>query len=190
MLNLEVEGIGSVRETGNGRSLLQVQPAYTDGLHGVNADDRVQVLYWMHEFTHTDRRSLQVHPGGDAGRPLRGVFALRSCTRPNPIGVSEVDVVEVRDTGVAVDGIIVGGIAMGALMKLQAAGIAVFRAVHPTVAETIAAFRDGSLHPVGQDQACVAHHGVTSTERPHSRCGIRGLGVRGRHRADGKEAAC
>ena len=61
--------------------------------------------------------------------------------------------------GEAVDGIIVGGIGMGALMKLQAAGIAVYRAVHPTVGETIAAFKEGSLRPVGQDEACAGHHG-------------------------------
>jgi hypothetical protein len=30
MLNLDVEGIGSVRETGDGRSLLQVLPACTE----------------------------------------------------------------------------------------------------------------------------------------------------------------
>ena len=61
--------------------------------------------------------------------------------------------------GDTVDGIIVGGIWIGALMKLQAAGITVYRAVHQTVAETIAALRDGSLQPVGQDEACAAHHG-------------------------------
>jgi len=61
--------------------------------------------------------------------------------------------------GESVDGIIVGGIGMGALMKLQAAGIEVFRAVHPTVAETIAAFKEGALQPVGQDEACAGHHG-------------------------------
>ena len=61
--------------------------------------------------------------------------------------------------GESVDGIIVGGIGMGALMKLQAAGIEVFRAVHPTVAETIAAFKEGALQPVGQDEACAGRHG-------------------------------
>lgn len=61
--------------------------------------------------------------------------------------------------GEAVDGIIVGGIGMGALVKLQAAGITVFRATQPTVAETIAAFKDGLLEPVGQDGACASHHG-------------------------------
>jgi len=61
--------------------------------------------------------------------------------------------------GESVDAIIVGGIGMGALTKLQAAGITVYRAAHPTVGETIAAFRDGTLQPVDQDGACAAHHG-------------------------------
>jgi predicted Fe-Mo cluster-binding NifX family protein len=60
--------------------------------------------------------------------------------------------------GEAVDGIVVGGIGMGALMKLQAAGITVYRAVHATVGETAAAFQEGSLHPVGEDGACASHH--------------------------------
>ncbi len=61
--------------------------------------------------------------------------------------------------GETVDGIIVGGIGMGALMKLQAAGIAVYRAMHPTVSETIAAFKSGALQPVGEEGACASHHG-------------------------------
>jgi len=61
--------------------------------------------------------------------------------------------------GEPVDGIVVGGIGMGALMKLQAAGITVYRAMHSTVGETVAAFKAGSLSPVGQDEACAAHHG-------------------------------
>jgi predicted Fe-Mo cluster-binding NifX family protein len=61
--------------------------------------------------------------------------------------------------GETVDGIVVGGIGMGALMKFQAAGIAVFRAAHQTVGETLAAFTAGSLQPVDQNEACAGHHG-------------------------------
>jgi predicted Fe-Mo cluster-binding NifX family protein len=62
-------------------------------------------------------------------------------------------------TGQSVDGIVVGGIGMGALMKLRGVGIDVFRAVHPTVSETVAAFTAGTLQRVGDDQACAGHHG-------------------------------
>jgi predicted Fe-Mo cluster-binding NifX family protein len=61
--------------------------------------------------------------------------------------------------GETVDGIVVGGIGMGALMKLQTAGITVYRAVHPTVGETLAAFTAGSLQPLGQNEVCGGHHG-------------------------------
>ena len=61
--------------------------------------------------------------------------------------------------GETVDGIVVGGIGMGALTKLQAAGITVYRALHPTVGETLAAFTAGSLQPLGHHEACGGHHG-------------------------------
>jgi predicted Fe-Mo cluster-binding NifX family protein len=61
--------------------------------------------------------------------------------------------------GETVDGIIVGGIGMGALMKLQAAGIAVYRAAHPTVGQAVTAFKDGTLDLVGENGACAGHHG-------------------------------
>lgn len=60
--------------------------------------------------------------------------------------------------GQTIDGIIVGGIGMGALMKLQAAGITVYRAVHETVGQTIAAFKEGTLQPVAAHEACAGHH--------------------------------
>ncbi len=59
--------------------------------------------------------------------------------------------------GESIAGIIVGGIGMGALMKLRAAGITVYRAQHPTVGETIAAFKAGTLQPIGSDEACAGH---------------------------------
>ena len=61
--------------------------------------------------------------------------------------------------GEPVEGIVVGGIGMGALMKLQAAGITVYRALHPTVGETLAAVAAGSLQPLGHAEACGGHHG-------------------------------
>ncbi|HOX42566.1 MAG TPA: NifB/NifX family molybdenum-iron cluster-binding protein [Myxococcota bacterium] len=61
-------------------------------------------------------------------------------------------------SGEQLDGMVVGGIGMGALNKLMAAGIQVFMAQHPTVEETLAAFKAGQLQVVQPGQAC-AHHG-------------------------------
>ena len=47
------------------------------------------MLFYCHRSTGYD---LQVHPRGDRSRPLRGLFAVRSPRRPNPIGVTTVRV--------------------------------------------------------------------------------------------------
>jgi len=60
--------------------------------------------------------------------------------------------------GERIDSLVVGGIGMGALSKLQASGIQVFMTEHATVAETIAALKAGNLHPMTPGETC-AHHG-------------------------------
>ena len=57
-----------------------------------------------------------------------------------------------------VEGVIVGGIGMGALNRLAAAGIQVFAAQHATVDENLAALKAGPLPVMSLDGAC-AHHG-------------------------------
>jgi predicted Fe-Mo cluster-binding NifX family protein len=56
--------------------------------------------------------------------------------------------------GVQLDGIVVGGIGMGALNKLAAAGIRVFLAQQGTVKDTIEAFKAGMLRPVTPGMTC------------------------------------
>ena len=60
--------------------------------------------------------------------------------------------------GTKVEGVVVGDIGAGALMKLEAANIAVFRSEHRTVGETVAAWNAGTLSRVTPAGAC-AHHG-------------------------------
>lgn len=105
MIGLDVVRIGSVHDAGEGLSLLEVMRGYRDGMLGLSAGDRVQVLYWMHELAHGDRRALRVHRRGDSNAPICGVFSLRSPMRPNPIGVTEVEIVEVRENGLLVTGL-------------------------------------------------------------------------------------
>ena len=58
------------------------------------------------------------------------------------------------------DAVVVGGIGAGALMKLNAAGVRVFRACAPTVAENLQAFRTGTLEEVDPGSTCGGHgHG-------------------------------
>ena len=71
---------------------LGFDPAVFDGLDGLRAGDRVIVLTWLDR---ADRDVLEVHPRGDATRPIQGVFSTRSPARPNPIGLHEVQILDI-----------------------------------------------------------------------------------------------
>lgn len=104
MLAMELRLIGTVKHISESESALEVQPAYAEGLEGISPGHQIQVLYWMHELSSSDRMVLKVHPRGDPRRPERGVFSLRSNVRPNPIGVSLAEVVRVDGATVVVRG--------------------------------------------------------------------------------------
>ena len=83
--------IGRVVHRGEEPStLVEVLPEFADALDGVEEHEHLWVLFWMHGLTAADRRTLRVHPRGDRSRPKRGVFALHSPKRPNPIGLTRV----------------------------------------------------------------------------------------------------
>lgn len=102
---MNIEAIGKVRAISPKESVLEIDPALKDGLHGISAGDRLQVLYWMHELDTDARKVLKVHPRGDQTRPLKGVFGVRSPMRPNPIGVSSIRVARIEAGRVVVTGL-------------------------------------------------------------------------------------
>jgi tRNA-Thr(GGU) m(6)t(6)A37 methyltransferase TsaA len=70
-------------------AVLEIEPAFAEGLHLVEPGDELMLLTWLHL---ADRAVLQTHPRGDEGLPLTGVFGTRSPDRPNPIGLHRVTV--------------------------------------------------------------------------------------------------
>lgn len=79
---------------------LVFDPAVREGLDDLRAGDRIIVLTWLH---HSERDVLKVHPRSDPANPLTGVFSTRSPARPNPIGLHEVQILEVDGARVRVD---------------------------------------------------------------------------------------
>jgi tRNA-Thr(GGU) m(6)t(6)A37 methyltransferase TsaA len=59
----------------------------------------------MHQLSEADRQKLQAHPMGDVTTEKRGVFALRSPMRPNPIGLTRVRLVERKGNILIVEGL-------------------------------------------------------------------------------------
>lgn len=80
------KGIGIDREA----LVIEIYPEYAEALTSIEKLKEIQVLYWMHELDESMRDLLITHPRGNKSVPKRGVFALRSPMRPNPIGSSVV----------------------------------------------------------------------------------------------------
>jgi tRNA-Thr(GGU) m(6)t(6)A37 methyltransferase TsaA len=76
--------------------------ALTDGLHGLEAGQKVAVLF---DFHRSKEYELLQHPRGDVTRPKRGVFSLRSPYRPNPIGLCEVELIAMEGNILRVRGL-------------------------------------------------------------------------------------
>jgi tRNA-Thr(GGU) m(6)t(6)A37 methyltransferase TsaA len=74
---------------------LEIDPAFADALHGMNAGDELIVITWLHLG---DCETLEVQPRGDPRHPLTGVFSTRSPHRPNPLGLHRVTVREIAGT--------------------------------------------------------------------------------------------
>ncbi|MBN1401682.1 MAG: tRNA (N6-threonylcarbamoyladenosine(37)-N6)-methyltransferase TrmO [Anaerolineae bacterium] len=84
-------------------SRIELWPEYAEGLLGIEAYERLQILFCLHEAP--ANAPLRQHPQGDLQRPRRGVFALRSPHRPNPIGLTTVRLLEVEGNELVVSGL-------------------------------------------------------------------------------------
>jgi len=89
------------RERGGGGSV-EIDPPWRPGLAGLANHAGAVLLYWLHD----SRRDLIVQAPRHVDQP-RGVFALRSPVRPNPIGLAAVRILSVDpDAGrIAIDAI-------------------------------------------------------------------------------------
>ena len=83
-------------------SRIILDPTLVEGLSGLEPGQQVMVVFYFHR---TQDYDLRQHPRGDLSRPLRGVFALRSPRRPNPIGLTVVDLVAIEGNVLHVQGL-------------------------------------------------------------------------------------
>lgn len=103
MPGFELQPIGTVRSSlknrqdcpsqekeGAPEAWIEIDPLYAKGLYGLRLDDEIIVLTWLHLG---NRDTLQVHPRGNPKNPLKGVFATRSPSRPNPIGFHQTRII-------------------------------------------------------------------------------------------------
>jgi len=73
-------------------AVLEIQPAYLEGLSRIEVGSEIIVITWLHRAR---RQVLKVHPRNNPSSPLTGVFLTRSPDRPNPLGLHRVKVLEI-----------------------------------------------------------------------------------------------
>lgn len=99
---IEIRPLGLVRRTSptenvkdkNLVSEIVLKKDLTKALDGIEDFSHIYIIFWMHEISESERTTLQVHPQRRTELPLTGVFATRAPIRPNPIGLTLVELIK------------------------------------------------------------------------------------------------
>jgi len=86
-------------------SQIVIHSELAEALEGVDGFSHLIVLFWLHKILDEQRKTLKVHPRGRKDLPLLGIFATRSMLRPNPVGLTLVELVKVEGNVLTVRGL-------------------------------------------------------------------------------------
>jgi tRNA-Thr(GGU) m(6)t(6)A37 methyltransferase TsaA len=101
----ELRFIGTVEKAGE-EAELRIFPEFCAGLQNVKDFSHLIILYWMHERDNEEnRRTLVVVPKRHDANVQVGVFACRSPSRPNPIGLCVVELLKIEECTLRVKGL-------------------------------------------------------------------------------------
>ena len=102
---VKTKAIGKeVRNKGNVSEIV-FREDLAEALDGIDDFSHLFVIFWMHEISEEERRTVKVRPRGRRDMPLLGAFATRTPHRPNPIGLTVVELLEVEGNVVTVRGL-------------------------------------------------------------------------------------
>jgi tRNA (adenine37-N6)-methyltransferase len=76
-----------------------------EGLSGISGFSHLFILFYLNQVTSKQRKMLKTHPRGRQDMPLVGIFAARTMLRPNPIGLTLVELVKVEGNILTVRGL-------------------------------------------------------------------------------------
>jgi tRNA-Thr(GGU) m(6)t(6)A37 methyltransferase TsaA len=76
-----------------------------EGLSGIYGFSHLFILFYLNQVTSKQRKTLKTHPRGRQDMPLVGIFAARTMLRPNPIGLTLVELVKVEGNVLTVRGL-------------------------------------------------------------------------------------
>lgn len=102
----ELKFIGLVEKAGEQEAKMEIFSEFCPGLKGTADFSHLVILYWMHLRDDVEeRKTLLVFPKRHAVNVETGVFACRSPSRPNPVGLSIVELLKVEGCILTVKGL-------------------------------------------------------------------------------------
>jgi tRNA-Thr(GGU) m(6)t(6)A37 methyltransferase TsaA len=102
---VRTEAVGDEVKDKDRISQIVVNRELAEALEGITEFSHLFVLFCLHEVTSEERKTLKVHPQGREDLPLLGVFATRTKLRPNPIGLTLVELMKVENNVLTVRGL-------------------------------------------------------------------------------------
>jgi tRNA-Thr(GGU) m(6)t(6)A37 methyltransferase TsaA len=75
------------------------------GLQGLDQFSHLLIVFWMHQSSFDAASDLLRRPRGRADMPPTGIFSQRAKHRPNPIGITMVEMVSVAGSVLKVRGL-------------------------------------------------------------------------------------
>jgi tRNA-Thr(GGU) m(6)t(6)A37 methyltransferase TsaA len=85
-------------------SRIVLDSQWAEGLQGLEEFSHLVVIFWLDRPSETEV-PLQVHPEAREDMPLVGLFASRTPLRPNPLGVTTVELLHVQGNELTVRGL-------------------------------------------------------------------------------------
>ena len=86
-------------------SQIILEPEYAKGLKGLLDFSHINVIYFLDKAKFVYEDHIQRHPQGREDLPVVGLFAQRVKDRPNPIGITSVKLIDVKENIITVQGL-------------------------------------------------------------------------------------
>ena len=86
-------------------SEVQIESEYASGLEGLQEFSHAVIVTWLHLAEFDRSRHLQRRPRDREDMPLVGMFAQRARHRPNSIGITTVEIIDVKPPVLRVQGL-------------------------------------------------------------------------------------
>lgn len=86
-------------------SRIVLEKEYCNGLSGLEDFSHAIIIYYLDKVEYKREKHLQRRPQNREDMPLVGIFSQRGKDRPNKIGMTAVQIVEVTEKSLAVKGL-------------------------------------------------------------------------------------